>query len=86
MLITLLPYLDSGYSSTNQKDIEATAMQHVAIHRLKWGHFATFIVIMASLVLKKYHMYNRAQILLVSVIPFSYGYPLTYSIYIFKMT
>jgi hypothetical protein len=53
---------------------------------LKWGHLATFLVIMGSLVMKKYHMYNRAQILLVLALPFSYGYPLTYSIYIYKYT
>jgi len=60
VLLSLLPFLNSGYRPTDAKDIEATKMQHVAIHRLKWGHFATFIVIMGSLILKKYHMYNRA--------------------------
>jgi len=86
VLAVLLPFLSSGYSSTDKKDLAAVAEQERAVHMLKWGHCATFIVIVASLVLKKYQMYNRAQILLVATLPFSYGYPLTKSIYVFMMT
>ena len=60
VLIAILPFLQSNYKSTSKSDIEATAKQHIAIRRLKWGHLATLICITVSLILKKYHMYNRA--------------------------
>ena len=57
-----------------------------ALTYLKWGHLGSLFVIIASMLLKKYGKRNIGQHILVFLIPLTYGGPITYCAFTFKMT